>query len=105
MTNEVELSGRLTRDPEERVLPSGDRVVGLRLSVPHARAAATGGNWVDCALWTVRTQKSALAWQQGDEVWVQGGLQRRFYRTRGVPQFLLEVVVSRARLVRRARSA
>lgn len=105
MTNEVELAGRLTRDAVERELPSGDQVVALRLSLPHVRGQAKGGNWVDCSVWAPRWRKQAATWRAGDEVWVRGGPQRRFYRAGGTPQFVLEVVVSRARMVSRARSA
>lgn len=82
MTNEVRLAGTVTRLPEERVLPSGDKVVAFRISVPRpAGSSRPGSDWVDCAAWTSRLRRSVARWVVGDEVEVSGALRRRVFRS------------------------
>ncbi|MDO7866742.1 single-stranded DNA-binding protein [Nocardioides jiangxiensis] len=102
MTNEVRLAGRVSRAPEERLLPSGDRVVSFRLAVPRDTAAArSGSDWVDCAAWSARLRRAVAGWEVGDEVEVTGALRRRVFRAghRAVPLVEIEIGVAR-RLVR-----
>ncbi|QNN52611.1 single-stranded DNA-binding protein [Nocardioides mesophilus] len=100
--NEVVLVGRLTVVPEERVLPSGDRIVGFRLSVPRRATPMGKGSrqtrdWVDCVTASARCRRSALRWSVGDEVQVRGVLRRRFVRGAGAAGTRLEVEVLQAR--------
>lgn len=101
--NTVLLRGRLTTEPVERELPSGDVIVTFRVSVTRrgrtpltARSRQTS-DWVDCAAAAAGTRRRALAWKPGDMVEVEGALRRRFYRTSGAPVSRLEVEVLRAR--------
>lgn len=105
MTNEVVLQGRLSRAPEERVLPSGDVVQVARVVVPRPEGGRAGVDWVDCAAWTSRLRRTVGRWRADDEVEVQGALRRRFYRTPSGPASLVEVELSAARLIRRAPTA
>jgi single-strand DNA-binding protein len=86
--NQVMLVGRVTSGPEERVLPSGDRVVSFRISVPRGRTPLAKGSrqradWVDCVTASARCRRSALRWAVGDVVEVEGVLRRRFLRGTG----------------------
>lgn len=105
MTNEVVLRGRIPREPEEKVLPSGDLVAVVRLVVARPEQGRPGVDWMDCAVWSRRLRRVVAAWHADDVVEVQGALRRRFYRQGGAPSSLVEVEVHRARLIRRARSA
>lgn len=98
MTNEVRLAGRVTRLPEERELPSGDKVVAFRLAVARpAGARRPGSDWVDCAVWTARLRRMVLRWSVDDEVEVSGALRRRVFRSGpGVVPFV-EIEVTQAR--------
>ncbi|NYD42007.1 single-stranded DNA-binding protein [Nocardioides panaciterrulae] len=103
--NEVRLAGRVSRAPEERVLPSGDVVWTFRLVVP--RAGGRGGSRqsvdvLDCAVWAGRVRRSVATWCEGDQVEVSGALRRRFFRAGGATASRCEVEVSGGRLVRRA---
>ena len=107
--NTVQLSGRLAAEPEERVLPSGDRLWTCRVIVPRAdvRVLASGRKGptvdvVDLAGWSSRVRRSMRTWHAGDIVGVEGSLRRRFYRAGGHTVSRMEVEVTRARLVRRA---
>ncbi len=103
--NEVRLLGRVSLDPEERTLPSGDRLWTFRLVVtrpagdPTARRASVDA--LECAVWGGRPRRSVASWRAGDIVEVQGALRRRFFRHAGGTASRFEVEVSSARLVRR----
>ena len=68
MTNQVELQGHLSRPPEEKVLPSGDKVWSFRVVVPREAGARPGVDWVDCSAWTARLRRSVATWAEGDVV-------------------------------------
>ncbi|WP_232680121.1 single-stranded DNA-binding protein [Nocardioides sp. R-C-SC26] len=105
--NEVRLVGRVSAVADERVLPSGDRLVGFRLAVD--RPATTPGRQrvdaLECAAWSPRCRRSASRWRVGDVVEVEGALRRRFFQTGAGAASRVEVEVSAARLVRRSRDA
>jgi single-strand DNA-binding protein len=102
MTNEIRLEGRLTRQPEEKVLPSGDTIWTFRLVVPRETGGRPGVDWVDCTVWSGRLRRSVASWGQGDVVAVSGALRRRFFRVAGRPQSRVEVEAVAGRLIRRA---
>lgn len=99
--NEVQLVGRVSGDPTERELPSGDRVVQLRVVVPRparrVRAHAGAGtdavekrsvpgdrprtqvDTIDVACWTARARAAALRLPDGAGVQIGGALRRRFF--------------------------
>jgi single-strand DNA-binding protein len=98
----VMLTGRLTAPAEERVLPSGDVMVAFRLSVPRTdtplgRGSRQRSDWIDCVSAVARCRRSALGWDVGDEVAVEGVLRRRFLRGVGMAGTRLEVEVLAAR--------
>lgn len=80
--NEVVLVGRVSAEAESRDLPSGDRLVTLRVVVD--RPPVTGStrrtvDVIDVACWTKRTQRTAGRLAAGDGVRVEGALRRRFF--------------------------
>ncbi len=81
--NEVRLRGRVSADPAERVLPSGDRVVSVRLVVPRPPNKGRPGACVDtfdCFSWSVRPAGALLRLSAADRVELTGSLRRRFRR-------------------------
>lgn len=97
--NEVIVGGRVSAQPEERELPSGDTVVQLRLVVPRSdsRARAGGGaavDTIDVACWTKALQRKAIRLKPGDLVTVRGALRRRFWRSPAGPASRYEVEAS-----------
>ena len=104
--NQVVLRGRVSGAPDERELPSGALVVGVRISVRRDQPATamTKGSkqtvdWVECTAWSGLTRRTVARWAVGDLVEVEGALRRRFPRGGGVSR--LEVEVLRARRVAR----
>jgi single-strand DNA-binding protein len=85
--NMVVAVGRLTRPAELRVLPSGDQLVTLELTVPreNERAESVPVSWFDAPA-------SAAALDVDEEVLVVGRVRRRFFQSGGVTQSRTEVV-------------
>lgn len=86
--NQIHLVGRVSSEPVERELPSGDRVVAFRLVVPRD---AGGADTIDIAAWTARLRRTAAALHPDQVITVDGALRRRFFRTSGVTASRYEV--------------
>ena len=104
--NRVVLRGRVSGAPDERELPSGALVVGVRISVRRdgTATAMTKGSkqtvdWLECTAWSGLTRRTVAPWEVGDLVEVEGALGRRFPRGGGVSR--VEVEVLRARRLAR----
>ncbi len=93
--NEVRVAGRVAAAPEERELPSGDRVVTLRLVVqrsgPRRSVTAPTVDAIDVACWTSAARRAALRLKENDHAVVEGALRRRFFRTGVAVQSRYEV--------------
>jgi single-strand DNA-binding protein len=105
--NLVRLRGRISTAPEQRELPSGTRIVTLRLSIAREATPMTVGSkqtsdWVDCSAWGPKVRRTVTAWQPGDVVEIEGALRRRFSRSEAGTATRLEVEVLSGRRVRRA---
>jgi single-strand DNA-binding protein len=102
MTNEIQLEGRLSRPPEERVLPSGDTIWTFRVVVAREPGSRPGVDWFDCTVRNGRLRRSVSTWGEGDVVRVGGALRRRFFRVGGQAESRVEVEAAAGRLIRRA---
>ncbi|MFW5474096.1 single-stranded DNA-binding protein [Knoellia sp. CPCC 206450] len=91
--NSVELVGRVSGEPDARVLPSGDDLVTLRVVVP--RPAGGPVDTIDLACWSRSARRSAQRMSDGDRVHVVGALRRRFFRTPGGAASRYEVEVTK----------
>ncbi|HEY2428635.1 MAG TPA: hypothetical protein VGI06_06875 [Acidimicrobiales bacterium] len=101
MTNIVVLHGRLSRPVSERVLPSGDRLAVLDLTVPAAPGSSDSRSdtvplaWFGAPTW-------ALELEPGAGLVVLGRVRRRFFRAGQQLQSRTEVVVEGAAPERRS---
>lgn len=77
--NVVHLIGRISGEIQEKELPSGDKVVELRLVV--ARDDRDGYDTFDVALWKAGLRKRALGLVDEEWVRIDGVLRRRFWRS------------------------
>ena len=108
--NEVVLVGRVSGEPVERELPSGDVLVSWRvvLDRPPARRAVPAGvravtiDTVDCVSWAAGVRRTARGLSDGDVVAVEGALRRRFWRAGAAANSRTEVEVEALRRLRRA---
>jgi hypothetical protein len=101
--NVVTLRGRLARPAADRQLPSGDRLLGLELTMdgPEGKAETVPVVWFGAPT-------SAASLDADQEVVVVGRVRRRFFRAGQVTQSRTEVVaelVVPATQTKRARAA
>ncbi|CAB5239812.1 unannotated protein [freshwater metagenome] len=81
--NEACLRGRISGQPSEKVLPSGDRIVELRLVIAREGERAdsrSGVDTLDIAAWSYRLRKRALSLKDSDWVQIDGPVHRRFWQ-------------------------
>ncbi len=114
--NAVTLVGRVSAVPETRDLPSGDRLVTLRVVVDRppqksaqkstqktqAGVAKRAVDVIDVACWTKRVQRTAAGLGADDRVRVEGALRRRFFAGGGGRTSRYEVEANRLVRVSRA---
>ena len=105
--NEVALIGRLSAEPVERTLPSGDVLVTWRVIVdrPPPRRPVPEGvrvpvvDTLDCVAFAGSVRRTARAFVAGDVVRVEGALRRRFWRAGAITSSRYEVEASLLRRV------
>ena len=103
--NEVRLVGRISQQPEERLLPSGDTLWTFRVVVTRTGDRARSRQSVDsleCVVWGGRVRRSVAGWDVDDVVEIAGAMRRRFFRVGGSAVSRVEVEVDNGRLIRRA---
>jgi single-strand DNA-binding protein len=102
--NEVRLVGRVSRDPERRLLPSGDEMWTFLLVVPRPPGGRSkqSVDAIDCVVWGGRVRASVASWAADDVVEISGPLRKRFYRGGSGAASRVEVEVTAGRMVRRA---
>lgn len=76
--NEVVLRGRVSGEPLEKELPSGDRVVEFRIVVP--RRTREGVDTLDIAAWSAKTRRTGLTLKSEEWVEISGAIRRRFWQ-------------------------
>jgi single-strand DNA-binding protein len=99
----VRLVGRVSGEVAERELPSGDRLVQVRVVVPRPARAGGGAaavDTIDVACWGARVRRSARRLAAGQTVEVSGALRRRFFRAGAATTSRYEVEAASLRLVR-----
>jgi single-strand DNA-binding protein len=101
--NCVTIVGRVSAVPDVRDLPSGDRLVTLRVVVdrpPGRGSTKRVVDVIDVACWGRRTQRTATSLGPSDTVRVKGALRRRFFSTGAGRASRYEVEASRLVRVR-----
>lgn len=96
--NLVVITGRLSSDPTERTLPSGDLLTSYEVTVPRDDAAS---DTVPVVLVGASGPRGLSA---GDHVFAMGRVRRRFFRAGGATVSRTEVVAERVLPVRRAKA-
>jgi len=76
--NEVILLGRASTPAVEKELPSGDKVVEVRIVI--GRDNRDGYDTFDLAFWSAALRKRALTLADDEWIEVRGTLRRRFWR-------------------------
>jgi len=108
--NRIEVAGYTTADPEIRYLPSGTKVVNLRLGESHRhtatdKQAATQTNWHNLTFYNALAEQ-ALAYKKGINLFVEGSVQQRKFTPRdGSERTVHEIVVQSCHVIGNATQA
>lgn len=98
--NKVYLIGNLTRDPEEKALPSGMKVTSFSLAT-NRRYKDQAGTWQDATeyhnvvVFGRQAETSAQYLRKGNSVLIEGRMQTRSWEKDGQKQYRTEVVAER----------
>jgi single-strand DNA-binding protein len=83
--NEVSLTGRLSGQPTEKSLPSGDKVVEFRVVIARNEIGQKRKkglvDTIDVAAWSAKNRKSALRLDENSWVCISGSIRRRFWQS------------------------
>lgn len=99
--NRVFLMGNLTRDPQQRFLPSGQSVVELGLATNRKYTAQNGEKreevtFVDIEVWGKTAEVIAKYFKKGNPIFVEGRLKFDSWQTKeGEKRSKLKVVLDR----------
>jgi single-strand DNA-binding protein len=79
--NKVLLRGRLAAEPVLREMPSGDTLAIFRVTVSRPPGDRVRVDSIECTSAKSKVMRSLSRAQPGDELELEGCLQRRFWRT------------------------
>ncbi len=102
--NRIEVAGYTTADPEMRYLPSGTRVVNLRLGESHRytgadKQATTQTNWHNLTFYNALAEQ-AMSYKKGVNLFVEGSVQQRKFTPRdGSERTVHEIVVQSCHVI------
>ena len=99
--NEVYLVGEVVAVPEERTFADGRDVVTFRLDVRAESDSRPIRDSFDVTVTNARARRSALAWDVGDTVEVEGVVRRRFHRVGAGSRAFVVFEAGRAKRLRR----
>jgi len=83
--NAVSLIGRLSGEPTEKILPSGDKVVEFRVVIARegkpSKSKKSMVDTIDVAAWSAVNRKIALKLNEHSWVAISGSIRRRFWQS------------------------
>lgn len=94
--NKVMITGRLTRDPETKYLPSGQAITSLGLAV-NRRFQDKSGEWrddtmfIDVETWGKTAERCAESLRKGQPVYVEGRLKQDTWERDGQKQSKIRI--------------
>lgn len=90
--NAVQLTGRLTAEPEAKVTPSGTHVTTFRLAVKRPKTKDKT-DFINCVAWRGTADFITTYTHKGQKIGVTGMLTTRTWENNGVTHYATEVVV------------
>lgn len=96
--NKVEITGRLVKDVEKKITPSGIEVaqftlaVNRRISKEDKESGRQSADFIDCVAWRQSASFLAQYGKKGDVVGVVGRIEKRSYiNSKNVTVYIVEV--------------
>lgn len=90
--NAVQLTGRLTAEPEAKVTPNGNHVTTFRLAVKRPKTKDKT-DFVTCVAWRNTADFITTYAHKGQKIGVTGMLTTRTWENNGVTHYATEIVV------------
>ena len=90
--NQVQLLGRLTKDPELKYTTSGKAFLRISIAVPQERDK-TQANFINCVAWNKPAEIIAEHFKKGNRINLVGKLTSRQYEDAGVKKWVTEVMI------------
>ncbi len=90
--NQVQLLGRLTKDPELKYTTAGKAFLRISIAVPQERDK-TQANFINCVAWNKPAEIIAEHFKKGNRINLVGKLTSRQYEDAGVKKWVTEVMI------------
>lgn len=90
--NQVQLLGRLTKDPELKYTTAGKAFLRISIAVPQERDK-TQANFINCVAWNKPAEIIAEHFKKGNRINLVGKLTSRQYEAAGVKKWVTEVMI------------
>ena len=90
--NQVQLLGRLTKDPELKYTTAGKAYLRISIAVPQERDK-TQANFINCVAWNKPAEIIAEHFKKGNRINLVGKLTSRQYEDAGVKKWVTEVMI------------
>ena len=90
--NQVQLLGRLTKDPELKYTTAGKAYLRISIAVPQERDK-TQANFINCVAWNKPAEIIAEHFKKGNRINLVGKLTSRQYENAGVKKWVTEVMI------------
>ena len=90
--NQVQLLGRLTKDPELKYTTAGKAFLRISIAVPQERDK-TQANFINCVAWNKPAEIIAEHFKKGNRINLVGKLTSRQYEDAGVKKWITEVMI------------
>ena len=90
--NQVQLLGRLTKDPELKYTQGGKAFLRISIAVPQERDK-TQANFINCVAWNKPAEIIAEHFKKGNRINLVGKLTSRQYEDAGVKKWVTEVMI------------
>ena len=90
--NQVQLLGRLTKDPELKYTTAGKAFLRISIAVPQERDK-TQANFINCVAWNKPAEIIAEHFKKGNRINLVGKLTSRKYEDAGVKKWVTEVMI------------
>lgn len=90
--NQVQLLGRLTKDPELKYTTAGKAFLRISIAVPQERDK-TQVNFINCVAWNKPAEIIAEHFKKGNRINLVGKLTSRQYEAAGIKKWVTEVMI------------
>lgn len=90
--NQVQLLGRLTKDPELKYTTAGKAFLRISIAVPQERDK-TQANFINCVAWNKLAEIIAEHFKKGNRINLVGKLTSRQYEEVGIKKWVTEVMI------------